>query len=89
MVNRDKWTIFFSNNCDHEMKDDPLWQNALRKKRFLATVRFFLGAAGDGAAPTVACSGAQTPAAPINGTAEAAGVTSRPYKWGLICRGGW
>ena len=40
------------------------------------------------AAPTVACSGAQTPAAPTNGIAGAAGVTSRPYKWGLICRGG-
>ena len=60
----------------------------LRRKRFLATVQFFLGAAGDGAAPTVACSGAQTPAAPRNGTAGAAGDTSRPYKWGLICRGG-
>ena len=34
---------------------------------------FFVGAAGDGAAPTVACSGAQTPAA--------------PYKWNS--RGGW
>jgi len=48
----------------------------------------FLGAAGDGVAPTVACSGVQTPAAPTNGIAGAAGVTSRPYKWGLICRGG-
>jgi len=31
---------------------------SLRKKRFLATGGIFLGAAGDGAAPTVACSGA-------------------------------
>ena len=53
---------------------------ALRKKRFLATVQIFVGAAGDGAAPTVACSGAQTPAAPTNRTAGAAGVTNRPYK---------
>jgi hypothetical protein len=58
------------------------------KNDFLATVRFFCGAAGDGAAPTVMCSGAQTPAAPTNGTVGAAGDTSRPYKWGLICRGG-
>ena len=36
----------------------------------------------------MACSDAQTPAAPTNGTAGAASVTSRPYKWGLICRGG-
>ena len=49
---------------------------------------FFVGAAGDGAAPTVACQGAQTSAAPTNRTAEAAGVTSHPYKWGLIYRGG-
>ena len=41
---------------------------------------FFVEAADDGAAPTVACSGAQTPAAPINGTAGAAGVMSHPYK---------
>ena len=63
----------------------------------------FLGAAGDGAAPTVTCSGAQTPAAPTNGTAGTAGDTSRPYKrvgfvgaahlpaapGVVICRGGW
>ena len=59
---------------------------SLRKKRFLATGGIFLGAAGDGAAPTVTCSGAQTPAALTNGTARTAGDTSRPYKWGLICR---
>ena len=53
---------------------------ALRKKRFLATVQIFVGAAGDGAAPTVACSGIQTSATPTNGTAGAAGDTSRPYK---------
>ena len=52
----------------------------LSKNHFLATVRFFLGAAGDGAAPTVACSGTQTLAAPTNGTAGTAGDTSRPYK---------
>ena len=64
---------------------------------------FFVGAAGDGAASTVACSGAQTPTAPTNGTAGAAGDTSRSYKWvwfvgvaqspvalGVaICRGGY
>ena len=46
------------------------WQlKSLRKKRFLATVRiFFGGVVGDGAAPTVACSGAQTPVAPTNRT---------------------
>ena len=70
---------------------------------FLATVRFFfVGAAGDGAAPTVACSGAQRPAAPTNGRAGTVGHTSYPYKWvrfvgaayspaapGIaICRGG-
>ena len=49
---------------------------------------FFVGAASDGATPTVACSGAQTPAAPTNGTAGAAGVTSRPLQMGLICRDG-
>ena len=38
----------------------------------------FLGAVGDGAAPIVACLGAQTPAAPTNGTAGTAGDTSRP-----------
>ena len=53
----------------------------LCEKRFVATGRIFLGAAGDGAAPTVACSGAQTPAAPTNGTAGEAGDMSRPYKW--------
>jgi hypothetical protein len=37
--------------------------------------------AGDGAAPTVTCSGAQRPAAPTNRTTGAAGDTSRPYKW--------
>ena len=42
---------------------------------------FFIGAARDGAAPTVACSGATTLAAPTNGTAGVAGDTSRPYKW--------
>ena len=53
-----------------------LEQVSLRKKQFLAMVRFcFVGAAGDEAVPT-------------NGTAGAAGDTSRPYKWGLICRGG-
>ena len=76
---------------------------ALREKRFLATGQFFIGAAGDGAAPTMAYSGAQTPAVPTNGTAGAAGDTSRPYKWVgflgaahslaasdvAICRGGW
>ena len=40
-----------------------MYKMPLRKKRFLVTVQFFLGAAGDGAAPTVACSDAQTPAA--------------------------
>ena len=64
---------------------------------------FFVGAAGDGAAPTVACSGAQRPATPTNRTAGAAGDTSHPYKWvwfigaahspaapGVsICRGSW
>ena len=53
---------------------------SLRKKRFLATVRIFVGEAGDGATPTVAYSGAQTPAAPTNVTVRAAGDTSRPYK---------
>ena len=43
--------------------------------------KVFVGAAGDGAAPIVACSGAQRPAAPTNRTAGAAGDTSRPYKW--------
>ena len=64
-----------------------LFLHSLREKRFVATGRIFCRAAGDGAAPTVACSGAQTPAAPTNETAGAAGDTSRPYKWGLICRG--
>ena len=36
----------------------------------------------------MACSGATRPVAPTNGTVGAAGDTSRPYKWGLICRGG-
>ena len=58
---------------------------------------------GDGAASTMACSGATRPAAPTKGTAGAAGDTSRPYKWvgfigaahspaapGVaICRNGW
>ena len=42
--------------------------------------RAFLGAAGIGAAPTVACSSSSTAAAPTNGTVGAAGNTSRPYK---------
>ena len=58
------------------------------KNDFYQRFEFFVGAAGDGAAPTVACSGAQTPAAPTNGTAGVPGDTSRPYKWGLICTGG-
>ena len=45
----------------------------------------FLGAVGDGAAPIVACLGAQTPAAPTNGTAWAAGDTSRSYSGVLGC----
>ena len=48
------------------------------KNDFLQRDEFFVGAAGDGAAPTVVCSGAQTPAAPTNGTAGAAGDTSHP-----------
>ena len=36
----------------------------------------------------MACSGAQTPVALTNGTAVVAGVSSHPYKWGMICRGG-
>ena len=80
------WYFPFATNLyDH---GDKIKYKALRKKRFLATGRIFVGADGDGAAPTVACSGAQTPAAPTNETAGAAGDTSRPYKWGLICRGG-
>jgi len=53
----------------------------LREKRFVATGQFFVGAAVDGAAPTMACSGAQRLAAPTNRTTGAAGDTSRPYKW--------
>ena len=53
---------------------------SLREKRFVATGQIFLGVAGVGAARTVAYSGAQRPAAPTNGTAGAAGDTSRPYK---------
>ena len=78
-------------------------QTPLREKQFLATEQiFFIEAAGDGAAPTVAYSGAMRPSAPTNGTTGAAGDTSRPYKWirfvgavhspaapGIaICRGG-
>ena len=73
------------------------------KNVFKQRDEFFVGAAGDGAAPTVACSDAQTPAAPTNGTAGTADDTSCPYKWvgfvgtayspaapGVaICRGGW
>ena len=51
-------------------------KNALQQRD-----KFFVGAAGDGAVPTVACSGAQRLAVPTNGTAGAAGDTSRPYKW--------
>ena len=51
---------------------------APREKRFAATGQIFLGAASDGAAPTVACSGSTRPAAPTNGTAGAAVDTSRP-----------
>ena len=40
----------------------------------------FLGAAGIGVVPTVACSGSSTAAAPINGIVGAAGNTSRHYK---------
>jgi len=57
------------------------------KNDFYQCFEFFVGAAGDGAAPTVACSGAQTPAVPTNRTTGAAGDMSRPYKWGLIYRG--
>ena len=53
----------------------------LCEKRFVATGQVFLGATGDGAAPTVACSRATRSTAPTNGTAGAAGDTSRPYKW--------
>ena len=53
--------------------------HALREKQFVAT-GLFLGVAGIGAAPTVACSGSNTAAAPTNGTVGAAGNTSRPYK---------
>ena len=52
---------------------------SLREKQFVAT-GLFLGAAGIGAAPTVACSGSSTTAAPTNGTVGAVGNTSRPYK---------
>ena len=38
-----------------------------REKRFVATGQIFLGAAGDGATPTVACSGSTRPIAPTNG----------------------
>ena len=55
---------------------------SLREKRFVATEQFFLEAVSDGAAPTVTCSGAQTPAAPTNGTAGAAGETSHPLQMG-------
>ena len=51
----------------------------LRKKQFVAT-GLFLGAASIGAAPTVACSGSSTIAAPKNGTVGAAGNTSHLYK---------
>ena len=51
------------------------------KNDFQQRDEFFVEAAGDGAAPTVACLRAQTPAAPTNGTAGASGDTSRPYKW--------
>ena len=53
---------------------------SLREKQFVAT-GLFLGAAGIGAAPTVACLGSSTAAVPINGTVGAAGNTSRPYKY--------
>jgi len=52
---------------------------SLREKQFVAT-GLFLGAAGIGVAPTVACSGSNTAAAPTNGTVGAADNTSRPYK---------
>ena len=54
-------------------------EKSLREKRFVAMV-LFLGAAGIGAAPTVACSGSSTAAVPTNGTVGAAGNTSHPYK---------
>ena len=83
------------------------WMNSNRihyvKNDFEQRDEFFVGATGDGAAPTVTCSGATRPAAPTNGIARAAGDTSRPYKWiGFveaahspaapdvsICRGSW
>ena len=51
----------------------------LCEKQFVATV--FLGAAGIGAAPTVASSGSSTAATPTNGTVRSAGNTSRPNKY--------
>ena len=54
--------------------------DTLREKQFVAT-GLFLEAAGIRAAPTVACSGSSTAAAPTNGTVGAAGNTSRPYKY--------
>ena len=55
--------------------------DSLHEKRFVATGQIFLGVVGDRAAPTVVCLGSTRPAAPTNRTAEAAGDTSRPYKW--------
>ena len=52
----------------------------LCEKQFVAMGQIFLGAAGDGATPTVACSGSTRPTAPINGIAGVIGDTSHPYK---------
>jgi len=52
---------------------------SLRGKQFVA-MGLFLGAAGIGAASTVACSSSSTAAVPTNGIVGAAGNTSRPYK---------
>ena len=98
--------------CYSHLRPRPKLKHALRRWRIPNTLLknvcsngtiFFVGAAGDGAAPTMACSGPTRPATPTNGTVGLAGDTSRLYKWvgfvgaahspaapGVaICRGGW